>query len=81
MKDSIMFTAKATAYVVVWLCCAMVLVRYVVGPLLGSGTDLGLVATPFAAVASILGLAKLASVMLGDLDKSRNPEPKDLNDE
>lgn len=66
--------AKATAYLVGWAFLAVVLMRVVVGPLWGSGTDIGLVAAPAAFAAGVLGLAWLAKVLLRDLQKTL---PKD----
>ncbi len=72
-----MIYAKAVAYLVGWLFLAVVLMRVVVGPLWGSGTDIGLVAAPAAFAAGVFGLAKLGSVLLRDISKSLKTEAKD----
>ena len=76
-----MIYAKATAYLVVWLSLAIVLLRVVVGPLWGSATDIGLIAAPIAFALGVIGLGKLASIMLKniaqDRDKTRLSTNKD----
>jgi len=69
--------AKATAYLVGWVFLAVVLMRVVVGPLWGSGTDIGLVAAPAAFAAGVLALGWLATMMLRDLSKTLKTLPKD----
>lgn len=51
--------AKATAYLAGWVFLAVVLLRVIVGPLWGSGTDLGLVAAPATFAVGVLALGKL----------------------
>lgn len=72
-----MIYAKATAYLVGWVFLAVVLLRVVVGPLWGSGTDIGLVAAPAAFAGGVLALGWLATVMLRDLSKTLKTQPKD----
>ncbi|MET3665020.1 hypothetical protein [Caulobacter sp. 1776] len=72
-----MIYAKATAYLIGWVFLAIVLLRVIVGPLWGSGTDLGLIAAPAAFAAGVLALGKLASILLRDLSKTlriKDPE-------
>jgi hypothetical protein len=69
--------AKATAYLAGWVFLAIVLLRVVVGPLWGSGTDLGLVAAPAAFAVGVLALGKLAVVMVRDVSKTLKSQPKD----
>lgn len=71
-----MIYAKATAYLVGWVFLAIVLMRVVVGPLWGSGTDIGLVAAPAAFAAGVLGLAWLARLLLRDLSKTLPKDPE-----
>ncbi len=52
---------KAVALLTIWVVLAVVLVRVVVGPLWGSGTDLGLIAAPLAFALGAAGLIFLAS--------------------
>jgi len=66
-----MIYAKATAYLIAWVSLAIVLLRVVVGPLWGSATDIGLIAAPIAFAVGVVGLGKLASIMLKDIDKTR----------
>jgi hypothetical protein len=66
-----MIYAKATAYLVVWMSLAVVLVRVVVGPLWGSATDIGLVAAPIAFALGVVALGKLASIMLKNIAQDR----------
>ncbi len=66
-----MIYAKATAYLVAWISLAIVLLRVIVGPLWGSATDIGLIAAPIAFALGVVGLGKLASIMLGDINKTR----------
>jgi hypothetical protein len=66
-----MIYAKATAYLVAWVSLAIVLLRVVVGPLWGSATDIGLIAAPIAFALGVVALGKLASIMLKDIDKTR----------
>ncbi len=66
-----MIYAKATAYLVAWISLATVLLRVIVGPLWGSATDIGLIAAPIAFALGVVGLGKLASIMLGDINKTR----------
>jgi len=68
--------AKATAYLVGWVFLAIVLMRVVVGPLWGSGTDIGLVAAPAAFAVGVLGLAWLARLLLRDLSKTLPKDPE-----
>lgn len=67
-----MIYAKATAYLAGWIALAVVLLRVIVGPLWGSGTDIGLVAAPLAFAAGVVGLGKLALVMLDSLGMTRS---------
>jgi hypothetical protein len=69
--------AKATAYLIGWLFLAVVLLRVVVGPLWGSGTDLGLIAAPAAFAAGVLVLGWLAKFLLRDLSKTLKTTSKD----
>jgi hypothetical protein len=66
-----MIYAKATAYLVIWVSLAIVLVRVVVGPLWGSATNIGLVAAPIAFALGVVALGKLASIMLKAIAKDR----------
>ena len=66
-----MIYAKATAYLVAWISLAIVLLRVVVGPLWGSATDAGLIAAPFAFAVGVVALGKLASIMIRDINKTR----------
>jgi hypothetical protein len=75
-----MIYAKATAYLVGWVALAIVLIRVVVGPLWGSATDVGLIAAPIAFAAGVIGLGKLASIMLKDLRKTREPTNGDIGE-
>jgi hypothetical protein len=68
--------AKATAYLIGWLFLAVVLMRVIVGPLWGSGTDVGLVAAPAAFAAGVLGLGWLARLLLRDLSKTLPKDPE-----
>lgn len=72
-----MIYAKAAAYLVGWVFLAIVLMRVVVGPLWGSGTDIGLIAAPIAFIAGVLALGKLAVTLLRDLSKTLKTESKD----
>lgn len=69
--------AKATAYLVGWVFLAVVLLRVVVGPLWGSGTDIGLIAAPAAFAVGVVVLAKLAQILLRDLSKTLKTEAGD----
>ncbi len=69
--------AKATAYLAGWVCLVVVLLRMVVGPLWGSGTDFGLVAAPIAFVAGVLVLGKLAAILLRDLSRTSKLQSRD----
>jgi len=62
--------AKATAYLAGWVFLAVVLLRVIVGPLWGSGTDIGLIAAPAAFAVGVLALGKLAAILLRDLSKT-----------
>ena len=66
-----MIYAKATAYLVAWISLAIVLLRVIVGPLWGSATDIGLIAAPIAFALGVVALGKLASIMLRDINKTR----------
>lgn len=72
-----MIYAKAAAYLVGWVFLAIVLIRVVVGPLWGSGTDIGLIAAPIAFIAGVLALGKLAVILLRDVSKTLKTESKD----
>ncbi|WP_184717727.1 hypothetical protein [Caulobacter sp.] len=72
-----MIYAKATAYLAGWVCLVVVLLRVVVGPLWGSGTDFGLVAAPVAFVVGVLALGKLAAILLRDLARISKLQSKD----
>lgn len=74
-----MIYAKATAFLVGWLSLAVVLLRVVVGPLWGSATDIGLIATPIAFAVGVVGLGKLASVMLRTLAQDRRKTRQTTN--
>lgn len=65
-----MIYAKATAYLAGWVFLAVVLLRVIVGPLWGSGTDIGLIAAPAAFAVGVLALGKLAAILLRDLSKT-----------
>lgn len=75
-----MIYAKATAYLVGWVALGVVLIRVVVGPLWGSATDVGLIAAPIAFATGVIGLGKLASIMLKDLRKTREPTNGDIGE-
>lgn len=81
MRSHIMNFAKGAAYVVLWLACAVTLVRGVVGPLWGSASDYGLAGAVLALVGGILGLAWLAGVMLADLNKGDAPKTEKTDHE
>lgn len=66
-----MIYAKATAYLVAWVSLAIVLLRVIVGPLWGSATDIGLIAAPVAFALGVVGLGKLASIMIRDINNKR----------
>jgi len=66
-----MIYAKATAYLVALISLAIVLLRVVVGPLWGSATDAGLIAAPIAFAVGVVALGKLASIMIRDINKTR----------
>jgi hypothetical protein len=66
-----MIYAKATAYLVAWISLAIILLRVIVGPLWGSATDIGLIAAPIAFAAGVVALGKLASIMIRDINKTR----------
>ena len=66
-----MIYAKATAYLAAWISLAIVLLRVIVGPLWGSATDIGLIAAPIAFALGVVALGKLASIMIRDIDKTR----------
>lgn len=51
--------AKAIAFLIFWITAAAVLVRGVVGPLWGSGSDFGLLGAVAAGALGIIGLAWL----------------------
>jgi hypothetical protein len=70
--EGVMIYAKTTAYLVVWVSLAIVLLRVVVGPLWGSATDFGLIAAPIAFALGVLALGKLASVMLKNIAQDRD---------
>ena len=67
-----MIYAKAAACLVAWVFLAVVLMRGVVGPLWGSGTDIGLIAAPLVFAAGVLALAKLGQIMLQNLGMTRS---------
>jgi hypothetical protein len=73
---TVVIYAKATAYLVGWVFLAAVLMRVVVGPLWGSGTDIGLIAAPAAFAAGVLALAWLARLLLRGLSKSLPKDPE-----
>lgn len=73
---TVVIYAKATAYLVGWVVLAVILMRVIVGPLWGSGTDLGLVAAPAAFAVGILALAWLARLLLRDLSKTLPKDPE-----
>lgn len=75
-----MIYAKAAAYLVGWVALVVVLIRVVVGPLWGSATDIGLIAAPIAFAVGVIGLGKLASIMLKDLRKTREPTNGDIGE-
>ena len=62
-----MIYARAAAYLVAWVSLAVVLIRVVVGPLWGSATDIGLIAAPIAFALGVIGLGRLAALMLNDI--------------
>jgi hypothetical protein len=61
--------AWAIAYAIVWFALLILLFRYGVAALWGSGNDLGLVAAPVLAAAGVVGLSYLAVIMVRDLRK------------
>ncbi|MBO9710199.1 MAG: hypothetical protein J7521_18510 [Caulobacter sp.] len=75
-----MIYAKAAAYLVAWVALAIVLMRVVVGPLWGSASDIGLIAAPAAFAVGVIGLGKLASMMLKDLAKTLNSTKGDTGE-
>ena len=75
-----MIYAKATVYLVAWVSLAIVLIRVVVGPLWGSATDIGLVAAPIAFAVGVVGLGKLASILIRDIAKSQNSNNGDIGE-
>lgn len=75
-----MIYAKAAAYLVGWVALVVVLIRVIVGPLWGSATDIGLIAAPIAFAVGVIGLGKLASIMLKDLRKTREPTNGDIGE-
>jgi hypothetical protein len=75
-----MIYARAAAYLVGWVTLAVVLIRVIVGPLWGSATDIGLIAAPLAFAIGVVGLGKLASIMLKDLRKMREPTNEDIGE-
>ena len=75
-----MIYAKATAYLVAWISLAIVLLRVIVGPLWGSATDIGLIAAPIAFALGVVGLGKLASIMLRDINKTRQSTSGDTGE-
>jgi len=72
--------AKATAYLIGWLSLAVILLRVIVGPLWGSATDIGLVAAPIAFAIGVVGLGKLASVLLKDLARGLKSNNGDIGE-
>lgn len=68
-ERSVIGVAWAVAYAIVWLVLLVLLFRYGVGALWGSGNDLGVIAAPVLAAAGIVGLTYLAVIMLRDLRK------------
>jgi len=72
--------AKATAYLIGWLSLAVILLRVIVGPLWGSATDIGLVAAPIAFAIGVVGLGKLASVLIRDLAKGQTSNNGDIGE-
>ena len=75
-----MIYAKATAYLIAWTSLAIILLRVVVGPLWGSATDIGLIAAPIAFALGVVGLGKLASIMLRDINKTRQSTSGDTGE-
>lgn len=75
-----MIYAKATAYLVAWVSLAIVLIRVIVGPLWGSATDIGLIAAPIAFALGVVGLGLLASIMLKDINKTRQSTKGDIGE-
>jgi hypothetical protein len=75
-----MIYAKATAYLVAWVSLAIVLIRVIVGPLWGSATDIGLIAAPIAFALGVVGLGLLASIMLKDINKTRQSTNGDIGE-
>jgi hypothetical protein len=75
-----MIYAKATAYLVAWVSLAIVLIRVIVGPLWGSATDIGLIAAPIAFALGVVGLGLLASIMLKDINKTRQSTNRDIGE-
>ena len=75
-----MIYAKATAYLVAWVSLAIVLLRVVVGPLWGSATDIGLIVAPIAFALGVVGLGKLASIMIRDINKTRQSTNEDTGE-
>lgn len=75
-----MIYAKAAAYLIGWVALAVALIRVIVGPLWGSATDMGLIAAPLAFAIGVVGLGKLASIMLKDLQKTREPTNEDIGE-
>ena len=75
-----MIYAKAAAYLIAWTSLAIILLRVVVGPLWGSATDIGLIAAPIAFALGVVGLGKLASIMLRDINKTRQSTSGDTGE-
>jgi hypothetical protein len=78
--EGVMIYAKATAYLVAWVSLAIVLIRVIVGPLWGSATDIGLIAAPIAFALGVVGLGLLASIMLKDINKTRQSTNGDIGE-
>ena len=75
-----MIYAKATAYLIGWLSLVVVLLRVIVGPLWGSATDIGLIAAPIAFALGVVGLGKLASILLKDIAKTQKSNNGDIGE-
>lgn len=62
--------AKALVYAISILTAAIVLFRYTLGFLWGSGSDLGMIAAPFVGALGVLGLTYL--IIFADRDVRRH---------
>ncbi|MGZ8407581.1 MAG: hypothetical protein ACXWVJ_06105 [Caulobacteraceae bacterium] len=77
LERNILGMAVAIAYAIIWVAAAVVVFRFGVAGLWGSGSDLGLIGAVGVAALGVVGLAWLAILMLRDLNKrfQRKPGP------